>query len=419
MKKLLILVITMIMAVATVNSQSLTIDELAEKARQSKDDQALLDIGYEYWKAKKYDNAATFFRLSAELGNAQAQLDIGNCYRYGNGVYKDEKQAIEWYKKAAAQGYQYVYFTLGECYADGIGVPQNFTEALKWYRKLVDTDLGEFGEKYIQALQNEDAELMWEVGCYWCYGDVRNYEKAFKCQYIAANWAYPDSQCELGRMYYTGTGTDVNYKAAAEWFQYAANQNSAEGQFWLGKCYEQGQGVNKNTETALELYRKAASKGYKEAQKRLNEIQNSTEKDNISQTNNTQSKELNDNEIYNSIISLKNRYPEGTPWTNSNKYTWNNIMPNSSIYNGFGCMGFAMLASDAAFGNAPAYKYYDTNKIKIGDILRINNDAHSVIVLSKNGNKLTIAEGNYGSKIHWGREIDIEQCNFVYGLTRY
>ncbi len=27
----------------------------------------------------------------------------GNCYRQGTGVTKDEKKAVEWYEKAAAQ----------------------------------------------------------------------------------------------------------------------------------------------------------------------------------------------------------------------------------------------------------------------------------------------------------------------------
>ena len=140
---------------------------------------------------------------------------------------------------------------------------------------------------------------------------------------------------------------------------------------------------------------------------------------NITQPITNQVEELNGDNIYNRIVSLKSQYPEGTPWTNDNKYTWKNANQNVGFHTGRGCMGFAMLASDAAFGNAPVNKYFDINRIKVGDILRINNDVHSVIVLSINGGKVVVAEGNYNSKIHWGREIDLESCEFVYGITRY
>ena len=91
-----------------------------------------------------------------------------------------------------------------------------------------------------------------------------------------------------------------------------------------------------------------------------------------------------------------------------------------SSYSGCGCFAFAMIASDAAFGNAPAYEFTDKNKIRVGDILRINNDTHFVIVLKKNRNtKYTIAEGNYNSSINWGRVIDLKETGFDYGYTRY
>ena len=45
-------------------------------------------------------------RLLAEEGNAEAQDDVGFMYESGRGVAKDRAQAVEWYRKSAAQGYQ-------------------------------------------------------------------------------------------------------------------------------------------------------------------------------------------------------------------------------------------------------------------------------------------------------------------------
>ena len=90
---------------------------------------------------------------------------------------------------------------------------------------------------------------------------------------------------------------------------------------------------------------------------------------------------------------MKSKYPKGMTWNNDNFYTW-----NGGIYSwGSGCAGFALLLSDAAFGKLPARRNTDFNNIKVGDILRINNDTHSVVVLEIKNDSVIVAEGNYNS----------------------
>ena len=128
--------------------------------------------------------------------------------------------------------------------------------------------------------------------------------------------------------------------------------------------------------------------------------------------------------IYKAIIDLRDKYPQGLSWTNANNhYSWGEEIVSNlgySSYNGSGCFAFAMIASDAAFGKIPVYKFFDKNKIRVGDILRINNDTHFVIVLKIiDKSKFKIAEGNYNASINWGRVIDINETGFNYGYTRY
>ena len=61
--------------------------------------------------------------------------------------------------------------------------------------------------------------------------------------------------------------------------------------------------------------------------------------------------------------------------------------------------------SDAAFGDVKAQIHKDYNNIKVGDILRVDHDTHSVIVLEVREDSVIVAEGNFNSSIHWGREI--------------
>lgn len=119
-------------------------------------------------------------------------------------------------------------------------------------------------------------------------------------------------------------------------------------------------------------------------------------------------------EVYETLIGLQDEYPEGMAWTNDNMYAW-----NGSNTVGYGCVAFAFTLSDAAFGELPATEHTDTSNIRVGDILRINNDTHSVIVLKVEGNNITIAEGNYNSSVHWGRVLKLSSTQIDYILTRY
>ena len=125
---------------------------------------------------------------------------------------------------------------------------------------------------------------------------------------------------------------------------------------------------------------------------------------------------LDSSTVYNAMIELQSSYPEGTPWTNDYYYGW-----HGGIYSGgFGCVGFAFMLSDAAFGSARARIYYDASSVRVGDIVRINGDTHSVIVLEVRSDSVIVAEGNFNYSVHWGREISMDSlANADYFITRY
>ena len=47
-----------------------------------------------------------WYRKAAEQGDADAQYNLGYSYSNGEGVEKDEEEAVKWYRKAAEQGYE-------------------------------------------------------------------------------------------------------------------------------------------------------------------------------------------------------------------------------------------------------------------------------------------------------------------------
>ncbi len=77
-------------------------------------------------------------KVLAEKGDAQAQYNLGVMYERGDGVPRDFKKAVKWFRKAAEQEFADAQYNLGVMYGAGKGVPKDFKEALKWHQKAPD-----------------------------------------------------------------------------------------------------------------------------------------------------------------------------------------------------------------------------------------------------------------------------------------
>ena len=136
---------------------------------------------------------------------------------------------------------------------------------------------------------------------------------------------------------------------------------------------------------------------------------------------------------YDTMIALQEKYPEGMTWTNFEPYGSNGKLGSAYTWNGgaiygarsaVGCMAFAFLLSDAVFDHLPARPIengdFTFEDVKVGDILRVQGNSHSVIVLQKSAGGVTVAEANYKKTVHWGRAMsvaDVEDADFI--ITRY
>ena len=73
------------------------------------------------------------------------------------------------------------------------------------------------------------------------------------------------------------------------------------------------------------------------------------------------------------------------------------------------CLGFAGLLSDQVFGErAPVYFFYDYDQLRPGDQIRLNEYEHSMIVVQKTDEFVTVAEVNEDYEdclISWDRQI--------------
>lgn len=121
-------------------------------------------------------------------------------------------------------------------------------------------------------------------------------------------------------------------------------------------------------------------------------------------------------QVYKDMIALKSKYPTGMRWTNDNSYY---SRPLRTL--GYGCAGFALILSDEAFGYLPGRDHHDFSDIRVGDILRVNNDTHSVVIMKITSTGVELAEGNIANSIYWGRTMTFDEIRRTgtYVTTRY
>lgn len=118
--------------------------------------------------ARNDKEALLWYRRAAEQGFAGAQNNIGNMYEKGMGVERDESIAAWWYREAANRGNAYAQHSLGMMHRDGRGVPQDDTKAAHWILKAANQghrgafrDIGTLYWKGLGVTRNDVAAYMW------------------------------------------------------------------------------------------------------------------------------------------------------------------------------------------------------------------------------------------------------------------
>ena len=101
-----------------------------------------------------------WYRKAAEQGLASAQFELGLKLET---EYKKEKEAIEWYSKAAKQDHGWATQRIGYMYEFGYGLGQDYRKALEWYQKaarILVGDKKEENHRLIARVKDKEAKLM-------------------------------------------------------------------------------------------------------------------------------------------------------------------------------------------------------------------------------------------------------------------
>ena len=79
--------------------------------------------------------AFSWFKKAAELGNAQAQVELAELFDAGEGVSQDTEQAVSWYERAAQQGHEEAQLALALHYLEDL---EDIATAIEYFQQAAE-----------------------------------------------------------------------------------------------------------------------------------------------------------------------------------------------------------------------------------------------------------------------------------------
>ena len=118
----------------------------------------ILGGGYQSYLKGDYQAAFDEWLPLAELGDAEAQYNLGVMFDQGASVEQDLARAASWYRKAAEQGFMDAQTNLGMMYYRGEGVAIDLTEASRWLQRAAEQGDEEAANLLAQLASHSDSD---------------------------------------------------------------------------------------------------------------------------------------------------------------------------------------------------------------------------------------------------------------------
>ena len=191
-------------------------------AAKAGDGEAAYNVAVFYYKGglglpKDWDQARFWFARAAELGDADAQCDLGSRYeRDADDLFKhDVARAKHWYEQCMFSGEASAYYSLGRMHDDD-GSLQLDTEKSKYY--------------YMQGVELQEPWSMLALGVLYAKGRnlPQDYVKAVELWERAAQKGVVVATYEIGLAHSEGKLANADNVEALKWFSVAAETIKSE-----------------------------------------------------------------------------------------------------------------------------------------------------------------------------------------------
>lgn len=198
----------------------------------------------------------------AEDGDANAQLNLGRCYFFENGVYKNYNKAFDWTKKAAEQGHYVAQYNLANMYFNGWGTTKSMASANEWMQKASDAGYAPAQYAYGIALINGE-------------GIPQNENEGVALIKSSAEKGVLDARAMMGHFLLNGVYLGRDIATGLSYTKSAANENHPLALYDLSICYLNGIGVTADRNKGKEYLNKSAALDYKPAKDELDKLKQS------------------------------------------------------------------------------------------------------------------------------------------------
>ena len=189
----------------------------------------------------------------------EAQLYVARCYKTGQGVAANLREAEKWFLKSARQDYIKGQYELGAFYAYQKGPTRNKSLGIEWMRRAAENK---------ESGSNNWYNLAWLL---WHFKGGDNPEKIEAVKWFKKCLEVKDPYREkarimLARAYQAGLGgLDKDPGEGLKLLTAAAKENNIEARYELGRAYAYGWGTPADPAEAEKHLRQALKDFYKPA----------------------------------------------------------------------------------------------------------------------------------------------------------
>ena len=102
---------------------------------QTKDPQAMTDLGGFYYEERQFDLACKYYEMAAEYGSVNAMLGLGYIWYYGRTGRRDYEKAFRYYNMARQKGDIVAAYKVADMYRNGYHVRKDYDK----YREIIES----------------------------------------------------------------------------------------------------------------------------------------------------------------------------------------------------------------------------------------------------------------------------------------
>lgn len=205
--------------------------DLLKKALEMGIPECFSIMGNLYWEGEYVEKddkkAEKYFEKAVALGYVEAYFDWANLYMFAPFTYeiKDARKGFQFLLKGAGHNEPGCLSSIALCYYNGCAVNQDKKNALKWYKK---------------AAASGDAYSFYMIGYMYYYGDGVETNELLAWEWFEKGAAIPDARSlnMQGIMCLDGYAPDKEKKDCIPYFEESAFIGGYSGELSLLKLYD-------------------------------------------------------------------------------------------------------------------------------------------------------------------------------------